>query len=226
MHTLTRFVLAVLFLSVCSIPLYSQSACRIAMDGLQGSYMGECRKGKAHGEGVAEGTLGAYEGDFLKGYPDGKGTMKYADGRVYKGDWRKGEKDGEGVMTMANGEKKEGFWKNDEYQGKFKDPYRIHSSRGIVRASFRRIGDQDNTIELRFRQAGVNAKGKIDQLLLQNSSGSWQHTIPFTGFENVEFPFKGRVDFHAPNQLGTQVSQNVVDFTIYEPGRWEIIFTF
>lgn len=226
MLTSKRITLAVLFFSVCSLSLESQSSCRVALDGLQGSYQGECRKGKAHGEGVAEGSIGIYNGDFLKGYPDGKGTMEYADGRVYKGDWRKGEKDGEGVMTAANGEKTEGYWKNDEYQGKYKESYRINSSRGIVRASFRKIGDQENTIELRFRQAGVDAKGKIDQLLLQNSSGTWQHTIPFTGFENVEYPFKGRVDFHAPNQLRTQVSQNVVDFTINEPGRWEIMFTF
>ena len=70
--------------------LHAQN-CDVLVDVLSGDYTGDCRKGRAHGEGIARGEDIVYEGEFKKGLPHGEGTLTFADGRIFKGEWKYGE---------------------------------------------------------------------------------------------------------------------------------------
>lgn len=216
-------------LALFILPLMAESQksnCKVEMEGLEAEYKGECKKGLAHGEGVASGTRGKYTGSFSKGFADGKGGLIYADGSVYDGDWDKGEREGYGVLTKAGGEELKGYWKDDEYIGPYEKPFKIISSRGPAKADFRKRDDNGYTIEILFRQSGVDGKGLIRNVNLYGDSGSFQHSQNFTGFDGVKFPLKGRIDFNAPNRLQTVESQCTFEFEIYEAGNWEIIIDF
>ena len=103
---------------VCS---YAQEApCRVKTDDLAGHYVGDCLKGKAHGQGKAIGR-DTYEGAFEKGYPQGKGTYTWMNGDYYEGYFEKGERQGAGKMVFASVKEdsvQEGRWKNDRWVGK------------------------------------------------------------------------------------------------------------
>ena len=48
--------------------------------------------------------------------PDGKGTMKYADGTVFRGKWDNGKRSGTGKHYAADGTViRHGVYKNDEF---------------------------------------------------------------------------------------------------------------
>ena len=55
-----------------------------------------------------------YEGDWKDGKRHGKGTYKYADGRVYEGDWKDDNKHGKGTFKSPDGGVYEGDWKDDK----------------------------------------------------------------------------------------------------------------
>ena len=57
-----------------------------------GSYVGELKDGKPHGQGTCTYADGdKYVGEYRDGKPHGQGTFTYPDGRVKKGTWRDGE---------------------------------------------------------------------------------------------------------------------------------------
>ena len=57
-----------------------------------------------------------YVGRFGSVRPDGKGTMKYADGTVFRGKWNKGKRFGTGKHYAADGTViRHGVYKNDEF---------------------------------------------------------------------------------------------------------------
>ncbi len=68
-------------------------------------------------------TKQSYNGAVYSGYinnlrqPNGKGTMKYSDGREYTGDWVDGVQQGQGIMKYNNGIY-EGEWYNGKRNGK------------------------------------------------------------------------------------------------------------
>lgn len=95
---------------------------------LQGSYTGECKKGKAQGKGKAVG-LDSYEGDFVSGLPHGRGTYRWANGDEYIGEFQKGLKEGEGKLLIKRPGQTdslvEGYWHYDRYTGKEEKPWRL-----------------------------------------------------------------------------------------------------
>lgn len=117
-----------MLLTLTSAPLppnETQESCRVRLPDLAGSYDGECRRGKAHGQGKAIGR-DTYEGEFAKGLPHGHGTYTWATGDYYEGEFVKGAKEGEGKMVFApvkadsvqTDSVQVGLWKNDLFLGK------------------------------------------------------------------------------------------------------------
>ena len=53
-------------------PAYPQEPCKVLMAGIDASYEGDCKKGKASGKGRASGT-DLYIGEFKNGLPHGNG---------------------------------------------------------------------------------------------------------------------------------------------------------
>lgn len=108
----------------------AQETCKVLMPSISGQYEGECKKGKANGNGKAEGT-DQYLGEFKNGLPHGKGVYRWKNGNFYDGEWSNGKRDGDGGMAYKRNGKTDsvitGFWKKDAYVGKFEKPYIIHT---------------------------------------------------------------------------------------------------
>ena len=63
------------------------------------------------------GDRGRYTGQLHHGKPNGKGTMKYVDGRVYAGEWSDSRWHGMGQATFTNGDSYDGEYRNDQRHG-------------------------------------------------------------------------------------------------------------
>jgi len=88
-----------------------------------GKYTGEWKGGSRAGrgilvfdEGVSKGD--EYNGDFREGTFEGKGTYRWADGRVYVGEWRQGKRNGRGIETLPSGAEYSGDFKDGKYHGR------------------------------------------------------------------------------------------------------------
>lgn len=83
-----------------------------------GSYEGELKNDKPHGQGKWEGPDGEeYKGSFKKGFFDGYGVLKKANGNVYDGEWSNGVMNGFGTYIWLDGRKYEGEWESGQRHG-------------------------------------------------------------------------------------------------------------
>lgn len=117
-----------LFLVSFSASFVFAQDCAVELASLKGSYTGECKKGKAHGKGVAKGT-DTYEGTFKAGLPDGEGIYTWSNGDRYNGQFIAGKKEGKGTMLYKRANTTdslvEGYWAKDKYSGKEAAPWRM-----------------------------------------------------------------------------------------------------
>ena len=211
----------------------AQETCKVMLSSISAKYEGPCKKGKAEGEGKAEGADN-YVGLFKDGYPNGKGIYQWKNGDSYNGNWIKGKMEGKGIKTFKRAGKADsvvtGFWKKDQYVGKFEHPYIIHSQTNqISRIEITRYSnDNDNTItiELSNTSGGIpglgasamGAKASITEIsvltgaylrfasMMDGPKGTTQKLL------EVDFPFKARY------KIGNQ--EMVIE--ILEPGNWTI----
>ncbi len=138
----------------------AQETCEVKLKDIQGTYTGECEKGKANGKGKSVG-LDQYEGDFKEGYPDGKGLYTWKDGHYYVGFFKKGKMDGKGDMYYEASSGKDsvisGYWKKDKYYGQYEKQY-------IVIANTTRINKIDCSLS--------DKKGENIFITVHQKSGS------------------------------------------------------
>lgn len=129
MNKIVRFGIF-LGLSIVLNSAFAQEECKVLMPSISGKYEGECKKGKANGNGQAEGA-DTYAGIFKDGLPNGQGIYKWENGNIYSGVWAGGKRDGEGTMTFKRAGKADslvtGFWKKDKYVGRFEKPYKVYN---------------------------------------------------------------------------------------------------
>ena len=62
----------------------------------------------------------------------------------------------------------------------------------------------------------------IQDLMFVSNSGSEIHSSYSTGFDNVQFPFWGKVTYSTWNKMKTMRYDVVFEFEITQPGLWEI----
>ena len=205
--------------------LSGQSSCQVLQPNIIGTYVGECRKGLADGTGEATG-VDVYKGEFRRGFPDGIGTYLWHTGEIYNGEWKHGLRDGKGKYTykiMGRDTALLGEWKADKFIGDISlVPYTIQYKNTISRVTFIKVGERPY-IKYKFSGAGISGEtNNIGNLLLQGSSGSESNSTSFTGFEQVKFPFEGKITFSAPNAFMTGSLYCELRFTVNEPGSWII----
>lgn len=81
-------------------------------------YIGDIKKNKANGQGVALLSTGSrYEGQWLNNKKHGEGTFYWSDGAYYEGEYHKDKRTGQGTYHFPNGEVFVGDWKNDVRHG-------------------------------------------------------------------------------------------------------------
>ena len=224
--TLFRTSLYMLILFSGSI-IYAQNDCKVLKPELSGSYTGGCKKGLAHGKGSAVG-IDSYQGRFSKGLPNGSGTYRWADGAVYKGNWSKGNRNGKGSMTYpADGLDSivTGIWKDDTYVGKeLIPPYRITMSRGVIRSSIRKMNEMGSGFRVKIFLAG-NFNSDIGNFSMVCDSGEEYMSGRFIAIQNAIVPYSVSIKYRTWNSLHSAQSEVVFEFTINEPGSFEVSIT-
>jgi hypothetical protein len=229
LHKSTLFIILLFTGQLC---LHAQ-VCTVDMEQLKGTYTGECKKGKAQGEGKAVGT-DTYEGQFKSGLPDGKGIYTWGNGNIYKGEFQKGLKNGDGVMTYRLAGKQDsivrGFWKKDVYIGLYEYAYKVFSkSRKITRVDIKpstKKGEGDQitiTVSSTMSSAGITGPA-VNKVLINSVSlqtGSYARMAENTSnlikteivLYDVSYPTSMRIDF---------VGGESTDVRINEKGNYRI----
>jgi hypothetical protein len=216
-------ICAILFLIIGSYVYAQQTDCVEKLRQISGQYSGECKKGMAHGKGVAQG-VDRYEGDFFKGLPEGKGKYTWANGSFYDGEWKNGKREGMGKMvsgdTVVNG-----YWKADLYKGAMKMPsYAITLSRNVARFSITKSVESGNGVLVKIMLGG-NENSEVEDLSLAYTSGTEYRNVGLYGIQNSAVPVDVTIRYRTWNQLHTAQYDVVFEFTIMEPGTWKVTLT-
>lgn len=216
-------------LILCSLSIlniYGQKKdCKVLLNGLDEKYTGGCKKGLAHGEGTAEGSLGKYEGILKKGFPNGQGRLEYKrtiiEGSYYEGEWRRGKRDGKGTYYFSKDSISTGYWEDDVYLGKYPYPYKVLSSQAIPKYKFTKITNTAiPSIEIHFKRRGVRTMNDIISLEVQASSGSESRLQNYVVIEHVDFPFEGRLTLSVTNRMKANNYSASFAFVINEEADW------
>ncbi len=209
--------------SVYASVVFAQNNCKVLMAGIGDTYKGSCKKGLADGHGEASG-IDKYKGQFKKGLPDGTGTYTWQSGDTYTGEWKKGLRDGRGKYIfkyMGRDSVISGLWKDDKYAGEnLPAPFIVEYRNSIGRVSCIKVGERPY-VKYVFSRNGAPSNN-ISELLLRGSSGSEKMYSSFTGFEQVTFPFTGKVSFKAPNSWMSAIINCELRLVINEPGSWVV----
>jgi hypothetical protein len=219
----SRLFVVIAMLSLLVNIIYAQNPCKVLNPRIGDSYTGSCKQGLADGKGEAIG-VDQYKGEFKKGFPDGTGTYIWQTGEKYEGSWKKGLREGEGSYTSKSEGRDTlltGIWRDDKYAGKREAaPYVLQYRNNITRISCVKMGETPYVV-YKFSRAG-GAMEDITNLLMQGSSGDENTSWNFTGFEQVTFPFTGKIKFTAPNTLRTATIDCELRYQINQAGSWVV----
>ena len=204
-----------------------QDNCKVLFSGIAEKYEGECKKGLAHGKGLAEG-IDKYEGDFKAGLPHGQGKYTWKNGEYYEGQWKKGLRHGLGIFYISTGVKEtamEGKWEHDKFVRKASavKPYKITYKNNIGRIHFTRMGD-GNIVRIKLSRNGRFSMPS--NTTLYGNSGTEMTTRSFKYYKNVEFPFEGSIKFSAPNDFNAAIISSELRYEINQSGSWEIVISY
>lgn len=223
---LFKGVLFLVFLFSGSI-IYAQANCQVLMPEISGSYTGGCKKGLAHGNGLAEGT-DSYEGRFSKGLPHGAGKYRWEDGRIYEGEWKKGSREGKGSLIYPRADEDSvvvGIWKNGEYIGKeIVPPFRVTRTQGIIRSSIRKVNELGSGFSVTLYLGG-RFNTDIESFTMISDSGEEFMSGSKHGIENATIPYSVSIKYRVWNSMHTQQHDVFFDFTIQEQGTFEVTIT-
>jgi hypothetical protein len=212
------------FLLITNFALGQQTDCKVLMPSISATYSGECKKGLANGNGVAQGT-DHYEGHFAKGLPDGQGTYTWQNGSYFQGQWEKGFKNGIGKMVyklQAGDSTVTGYWEKDNYKGKkIIASYKLTRSRGVVRYTFRKIADNGNDMVIKIFLGG-ELNTNIEDFSMAYDSGDQYERGSSYGIQNIRFPLNVKITYRTWNQFHTSQSDVTFEFELSEPGKWEL----
>lgn len=199
-------------------------ACRVIPEEISETYEGKCRMGYAHGFGVATGK-DRYEGNFRRGLPHGMGTYTWSTGETYIGEWKKGLRHGLGVIinenkdTLARGIWKDGGFLRESKLNKANPDYVVRYQRNITRLRFVNLSE-GNKVFFKLDQGRTDRQ--ISHLSVFGTSGNYLNYPNMFGFEDVTFPFQGRVVFYGYSRTGYTVYQIELTLEINKPGNWEV----
>lgn len=228
-------LLTLLFTITINIVSAQEADCKVLLDSLKGTYTGECKNGKANGQGKAVG-INSYDGEFKNGLPEGKGKYTWSNGNYYYGSWKKGQKDGKGELHhFENGKETlvTGYWKKDNYRGEYENPYVITNvTSDIGRMQVTKMSDKEASVTVTVES--LFSVGTVP--LTSSSSGSFKTATTMTAhqvirgqyvskssnaltnkevttFRGVIFPFRCTFNF----------GNSIVEIEFFEKGAWDVM---
>lgn len=200
-----------------------QDDCQVINPAISDTYAGGCKNGLAQGKGIAQGT-DHYEGQFNKGLPEGRGVYTWADGSYYEGQWREGLREGKGKMVYKDSVVS-GFWQKDKYMGeKLIPPYKILTSLSVSRYTINKVSSTGTEVRIKILQGGSDNMG-IEDLSFSYDSGTEFRLGNTLGIQNVRFPIDVKVKYRTWNQLHTAQYDVTFEFSIQQPGTWQVMIS-
>ncbi|SFZ93088.1 Uncharacterized conserved protein [Flaviramulus basaltis] len=204
-----------LFVSVLllSVSLLFAQDCKVLLKTINQSYKGDCKKGKANGEGTAKGT-DTYVGTFKKGLPHGTGTYSWSNGDIYNGSWEKGKKNGKGNLIKPDATVISGYWKNDDYIGLYEDPFKkLDKSLNVSSYTIKSNEGKNNVVRFYIKEDQKQIRNPDANVVVHHGNYTTvTNTSNYVELQNVNFPFKAKVYF------GT----NFIEFEIFNAGMWDV----
>jgi len=219
-------VVFVFALALAQLSAQTQSPCQVLLPGISSAYTGGCKKGLAHGQGVADG-IDHYEGFFKRGLPDGKGTYKWSTGEIYAGFWREGKRNGTGrYVFLDNGAEavQDGNWVNDVYTGPVVPKPMVKYREGVDRYTFVNAGPERKRVLINIYQNG-SRNAEISNLQVTSTSGYDTHLGQSFGYDGITFPVTIKLTYTTTNKLHTSTIYVRFEFEITEPGDWTVDIT-
>jgi len=207
--------------------------CAVSVPALSGKYQGDCKNGKADGNGKATGE-DVYEGAFKSGVPDGKGKYTWKNGDYYDGEWFKGLKNGAGIMRYKLTAKDSivtGFWKKDKYIGLYEKPYMVYKNTiHVTEISCKKVNNSLNQVEIFLTSESGGSISSLTQdpvpkpqitdfqiingnYLKKEVNDSYPRKIGYL-FQEVVFPFRMiyTIDY----------GKDMFELEISEAGKWTV----
>ncbi len=219
----TTLLFSILILLISSKSLLAQQNCQVLMSKIDSIYIGKCKKGLAHGKGIAIG-VDSYDGRFSKGYPNGTGTYIWENGDNYTGNWENGKRNGGGTLCLKLAEKDSiifGLWENDKYLGTIPEAPRVVTKISIDRYSFIKMTGPKKRVLINFLQNGSRNTG-ISNFMMISSKGVETSLGHLIGYEFIDFPVKIKVNYETLNKMKSVKYQATFEFIISEPGDWRV----
>jgi len=204
--------------------------CKVNMEQISGSYLGDCKMGLANGEGTARG-LHRYTGKFKEGLPNGTGTYYFSDSQYYKGNFQEGKKEGKGEMHFTSSSMSDsvitGFWSGDEYRGKKYITYAFSTTEQFDLKEISPSVNSGNTVSIEIATTsgtpnGVSAPGYILQLaeltsptscILKMQSRYESSFKSYATYELLGFPCK---------LFGTLSDGQTFEIELYKAANWKV----
>jgi hypothetical protein len=217
--------IAFLFIAMISnhIAFAQPGDCKVNLPGISDSYSGGCKNGLAQGKGIAQGT-DHYEGQFVKGLPEGRGKYTWADGSYYEGQWSEGMRDGKGKMVYHDSVVN-GVWLADKYIGeKLIPPYKIITALSVSRYTISKVTHVGSDVRIKIMQGGSDNVGIEDFSLIYDSGEEYKLGASY-GLQNVSFPVDVKIRYRTWNQLHTAQYDVTFEFTIEQPGTWQVMIS-
>ena len=223
---LTLLLVAITINVVCA----QEADCKVLVDSLKGTYTGECKSGKANGQGKAVG-INSYDGEFKNGFPEGQGKYTWSNGNYYYGSWKKGLKDGKGELhQFENGKETRvtGYWKKDNYKGEYENPYLItNSTSDIGRVQVAKMSSNEATVIITveslhttqslssgtFQTSTVMTAHQVTRGSYISKSNSALTNKEVTTFRGVVFPFRCTFNF----------GNSMIEIEFFEKGSWDVV---
>ncbi|MCK0131631.1 hypothetical protein MWU59_08955 [Flavobacteriaceae bacterium F08102] len=188
--------------------------CKVKLKSISQSYLGDCKKGKADGQGEAKG-VDSYIGSFKNGYPHGEGIYTTQNGAIYKGHFIKGKKHGNGVLTLTDGTEIKGFWEYNEYIGLYENSFKKNNkSTNVSSFSLHKNRKEINKV-VRFYVKENQTTVRAPQMNIIVYYGNYQNMVTggdYVELTNVVFPVK----------LKASYGQEYIEFEIFNEGFWNV----
>ena len=214
----------------------AQNNCQVLLSGLLDKYEGECKKGLAHGKGVAYGNGFLYQGLFKKGYPHGKGKIKFEGKQTFIGEFSNGLVKGYGKLYIGDSIVNEGYWKGPINKYKFMgvekadlDGYAILVKNNLNEASlkFSKSDNNSKTVAVRLsdtKNQSIRGVSIEERTSGQVTNSTFTASRVYLELNNLKFPFTCTLRYSI-SQSGNLRIPAILRFIIKEEGDWTIRVT-